>query len=499
MFYKNNIKSNSFRAKGINLDIRHHRMILQHQHKYINILLVLITVSLSNCKKLIQISPPVSTITTPKVFSTDGQANAATVGIYSSMMNIYPIGFGSGAITIYSGLSSDELKVFDQTSGQELAKFQANTLSASSGIINSSLWSPAYFYIYSSNAIISNLLSSTTINDSVKKELTGEAKFIRAFCYFYLTNLFGDIPLVTSTDWNKTELLSRTSSQQIYAQIISDLKDAQSLLSSDYAIAGGERIRPNKWAATALLSRIYLYGHDWQNAETQASAIINNASLYALDSNINDIFLSNSREAIWQLQQNSGIPPYNGTPEGGLLIPYSSSSNPLFYLTDQLLNAFEEGDKRKKTWLDSTIYSGITYYFPRKYTIGPAEQIYNGPIPQYYTMLRMAEQYLIRAESRAQLGKITDAASDLNAIRNRAGLPNTTSSMKDPLLNDIIHERQIELFSEWGHRWFDLKRLGIATTTLSPIKPDWNTNAQLYPLPLNELKTDPNLTQNPGY
>jgi hypothetical protein len=114
-------------------------------------------------------------------------------------------------------------------------------------------------------------------------------------------------------------------------------------------------------------------------------------------------------------------------------------------------------------------------------------------------VMRLAEQYLIRAEARAHLGE-SGAVVDLNAVRNRAGLPNYTGAMGQPLLDAISHENQVEFFAEWGHRWLDLKRLGTAVQTLSGDKGHpVSANALLYPIPLQELKTDPNLKQNPSY
>jgi hypothetical protein len=119
-------------------------------------------------------------------------------------------------------------------------------------------------------------------------------------------------------------------------------------------------------------------------------------------------------------------------------------------------------------------------------------------------VFRLAEQYLIRAEARAQQGNVSGSQSDLNAIRTRAGLPNTTANDKASLLTAIQHERQVEMFTEWGHRWFDLKRTGTIDAVMSVIAPAkgggaWNSNKALLPLPLGDLQADQNLTQNPGY
>ena len=455
------------------------------------------------CKKLVQIADPVNSVTTTEVFSTDAQANSAMAGIYTSMIgNNGDLVFSNGATSVFTGMSSDEL-IFYFGSGYPQWLFNINDLKANSGNILTSFWTPAYSNIYKANAAISGLAASNSgaLHDSVRNALTGEAKFIRAFCYFYLINLFGDVPLVLTVDFNRTDLMKRTSKEQVYLQIIRDLKDAKNLLPSDYSISAGERIRPNKWAATALLARAYLFTEDWSNAEAQATAVINNNLLYSLVDSLSNVFDKNSREAIWQLQQNSAGSFKNGTYEGGQFIPAYFYSSPRFFITNQLWASFEGKDKRKQHWINSIEYAGSTYYFPYKYVLSNAQTVIRGSIPQYYMVLRLAEQYLIRSEARTQLGE-DNAVDDLNIIRNRAGLDSYAGATdKASLLAIIYHERQTELFAEWGHRWLDLKRTGLAHSILSAIsyKKPWNDSKLLYPIPYSEVIANPNLTQNPGY
>ena len=113
---------------------------------------------------------------------------------------------------------------------------------------------------------------------------------------------------------------------------------------------------------------------------------------------------------------------------------------------------------------------------------------------------------MIRAEARAQIGNISGAQSDLNTVRNRAGLADTPAGDQASLLAAILDERRHELFSEWGHRWFDLKRTGKIDEVMSLVTPiksggvtTWHSYQQLYPLPLSELQRAPNLVQNSGY
>jgi hypothetical protein len=127
----------------------------------------------------------------------------------------------------------------------------------------------------------------------------------------------------------------------------------------------------------------------------------------------------------------------------------------------------------------------------------------NQPVTEYEVVLRLGEVYLIRAEARAQLGE-ANSINDINFIRKRAGLPSYLGATdKSALLTAILHERRLELFTEWGHRWLDLKRTSRIDAIMNIATPQkggvWTSGAQYYPIVISELQHDPNLVQNPGY
>lgn len=463
-----------------------------------------------SCRKMVSVPEPVNSITTSEVFSSDDQASSAMAGIYTQLANGSGLSFSNGYTTILTGMSSDELFYYGAGDINILA-FAPNQLLYSNTYTNT-LWSSAYQVIYSANSVIEGIAASTAIKltDSVRKELTAEAKFARAFAYFYLTNLFGDVPLALTVDFNKTRYMARTPSAQVYKQIIEDLKEAQSVLPPDYSVAGPpyERVIPNRWAATALLARIYLYMKDYTDAAGQASAVINNTSLYTLEPDPANTFLINSREAIWQLKQGTiNNPSWNATLEGYALIAFPVSTGVARYcLTPSLLNAFEPGDLRRSAWVASTNNGGSgTTYYPYKYKLGPGDAAYGAPSSEYYMVFRLAEVYLIRAEAEANgaTGGSAAAIADLNILRSRAGLAGLSSSLTDAQVTAAVaHERQVELFAEWGHRWMDLRRTGQAHDILSALteKQPWAGDYQLqYPIPPAEIRTDHFLVQNPGY
>jgi hypothetical protein len=253
---------------------------------------------------------------------------------------------------------------------------------------------------------------------------------------------------------------------------------------------------------------------DWQNAEAQAGSLINNSTLFKLDTDLNKVFLnvaSGNQEAILQWDQNSNNGNYNSTPEGRTIIPYDPPNNsPNYYTNPQLLSAFESGDLRKSAWLDSTIYEtpSKTFYYPYKYKIGYAQALPGSSPTELTTVFRLAEQYLIRAEARANENPVNlpGAIADLNIIRERAGLTDLPATLdQSQVVAAVAQERRIELFSEWGHRWFDLKRTSkidevmLVATTLKGQATTWQTFQQLYPIPFSELQNDPYLIQNNGY
>lgn len=446
------------------------------RYKYI-ILIVLFGATISSCKKMIQINPPKNQLTSEKIFDNDATVNGAIINLYTGLANI------DGNIISQVGLYTDELDY--QSIDPGTLEFVNSILSTSNTNV-SNIWKSFYSIIYQCNSVIEGLQSSTHgVTDSVRKSGIAEAKFLRAYCYFNLVNFYGDVPLLTTTDVNYTATAPRATTASIYEQMISDLGDAESDLSAYYP--GGEKVRANKWAASFLLSKAYLYNKDWANAEKKSSAVIN--SIYNLAS-LNNIFIKNSPEAIWQLWNQNGF--------SNLGVQFITSSGvPSYCISNSLLSSFEPGDQRKINWVAQTTVSGNNYYYPYKYK---NKSTTTGNTGEYTMYFRLGEEYLIRAEARMQLKDISGAISDLNIIRSRAMLPNIAFTIsQDSCLTLIEKERRSELFAESANRFFDLKRTGRIDQVLNVIKPNWRSESKLYPIPQSEIKVNPNLTQNPGY
>lgn len=453
-------------------------------------LIVLFTnFSLLSCKKFSEVPGPNDEVLAEHMFDGEAEATGAVTGIYSEMMKT-PLLFSNSGTTIYAGMSADELRYFFPGFRDEFVNNQITQ--TSHNLISALFWGPAYRLIYIANACLEGLNKSTSIPAPIKSALMGECYFSRALCYFILVNIFGDVPLVLTTDYHITSTLGREAVTKVYQQITDDLLQAQNDLPETYdtLFGGMGRIRPNKWAATALLARVYLYNQEWNKAELNASAVINSTT-YSLPANPADVFSDSSAEAIWQLHP---VRPDVNTWEGNILLPPDGNTPPGYLVTDHLFQAFENADLRKQTWIGEKIFNSTRYHYPAKY------KVRNGStVTEYYVILRLAEQYLIRAEARAQQNKLSESAQDINAIRHRANLANTAASTQEELLTAIENERRTELFAEWGHRWFDLKRTNRINTVLGVLKPTWQATDALWPIPIDQLRLNVDLHQNPGY
>lgn len=478
--------------------------------KYQKIILALAMLAMANgCKKLAEVEAPLNGLTRETVFASNSTAISFVNGIYTSFPQDLPI---------YTGLSADELRVTELQSNTTVLAVYKNDLTPTN---NFSFWSGMYPLVYRCNTAEENLNITSTLSPVVRQQLLGEVKFLRAFIYFHLVNFYGNVPLVLTTDYKTNVSITRTDRQAVYQQIIKDLKEAQSLLADKYLgntllAASADRVRPTSWAATALLARVYLYTNDNANAEIQSTNLIQNSALFSLPAP-NGAFLKASQETIFALQPTASLTA--NTVEGQYFVLPPSGPVNYFgpwaaYLNAPQLSSFEPGDLRRSNWVSSVTVSGSTYYFAYKYKLGEGST----PGSEYSVQLRLGEQYLIRAEARIRQGggKIADGIADLNVLRSRARdmvtvlVPNplpplSTSLTQESALNAVFHERQVELFTEGGHRWFDLKRsakIDEVMTNVSSLKGTiWESHQQLYPVPASEIRLNPLLAgqQNPGY
>ncbi|MDQ2719357.1 MAG: RagB/SusD family nutrient uptake outer membrane protein [Bacteroidota bacterium] len=455
-------------------------------------LFVFIMIFSTSCKKLIEIPVnPIDKLPISRVFSDSADIMGAVAGVYANFGAASYGGFITGYITKNTALTSDELYPA-ALYPNDLFFYHNNILINNSDV--GGMWSDAYKTIFQINTVIEGVSSTAAISEALKQQLIGEMEVARSLFYFNLVNIWGEVPLVTGTDYKINKTKPRASIDSVYKQILSDLSGAQQKLTPTYPSDG--HLRPNIYVAQALVAKVYLYLGRYQEALEAANSVINSGD-YSMVTDLNGVFLDGSTEAIWQIPAN-GI--YQATPDAASFIPYDPSYVPEYSLTATLINSFESGDQRKVKWLNyNNVDNGngtfTLYYYPYKYknkqpTQTPTED---------YMLLRLADTYLVRAEASAQLGDLTAALADLNIVRQRAGLTPSNFSLKADVINAIMHERQIELFCELGNRWFDLKRTGTINAVLGTEKNNWETTDALFPIPQFELQANPYLKQNPGY
>lgn len=441
-----------------------------------------------SCESFVEVELPKSQLTNQAVFEEYETAEAALKDIYASIRSTGVLTGSGGGISNQMGNYTDELTSVEKPNNPSLGFYNNAVLPTNT--YAAIYWNASYNQIYVANAVIEGVAKSEALSGTQKKQLHAEALFIRSLLHFYLANLFGDVPYITETDFKKNSTAFRTTVPDIYENIIKDLEDAAESLPVSYP--SEQRVRPNKLAVKALLSRVYLYNKSYAEASNTASAVINELELYSLEPDITKVFLIDSSETIWQLQAgNTGL----NTLEASFFV-FNSGPPSQVSLSANLVNSFSADDQRHLNWIRRVTNGTSAWYHAFKYK----ENNSTSSSKEYSVIFRLAEQYLIRAEARAEQGDLIGAKEDLNKVRNRAGLENTQAVTKQEILSAVLRERRWELFTEFGHRFFDLKRNGELDNVLTGVKIGWKSTNILLPVPQTELSANRNLLpQNPGY
>jgi len=462
---------------------------------------MVLSASMAGCNKYLDTPLPAGSISQENAYISDNSVSAVVTG---NFLKLVTSSLSTGSLSFSTGLYVDEL--LDLNTGNPNPYYSDAIQSNNAG-----QWSDAYANLYAVNSALEGI-HGTSAQLYYKSQWLGETYFLRGVLYFHLTNLYGDVPLALTSDYTINNKLSRAPQSQVYSQIVSDLRQAKDLLNSGYTdgfgAATSHRVRPNKYAAMAMLAKVYLYQQKWDSAAAMADSVIGNTASYSLE-DPDKVFGTDSRETIWSmaLPSNETVGYQYDHYNHGMPSSLVSPDNPQNYnvyasLNTALVNTFETGDLRLSNWVREVSVTGatpaVTYYFPAKYT-APAASEGNE------IMLRLAEIFLIRAEARTHLTDVAGAQSDLDMVRTRAGLGNTTASDNAGLLDAILRERRIELFTEGASRFFDLKRTGNIDPVMTAFVPTkiravtWSSYMQLFPIPVNDIIQNPNITPNPGY
>ncbi len=348
------------------------------------------------------------------------------------------------------------------------------------------MWSGAYNGLNCVNNILVKLPGIEGLTQDEYNQYEGEALYIRGLLHYYLVTYFGGVPIQTqpTLDLSRIEI-ARNSEAEVYTQIINDLTAAKAKLSKT-KVKG----RANKYAASALLARVYLSKFqilgDQPSANlaiTESSYVIDSAG-YTLATDYASLFnpKNNTNESIFEVVFDA----QNFTRLAQYYFSRNLSGRYEFAPETELIQSYEPADTlRLKA---SIAYDTVTkqpYGFKYKDVSGGTDHVY---------VLRLAEMYLIRAEALAYSnGSIASIQADINIIRKRAGLENTKADNIAALKLAIENERRHEFVFE-GQRWPDLVRTKRAVAVLGI-----NEKFTLFPIPLSEMQTNSLMTQNDGY
>ena len=444
--------------------------------KLIFSLLLLLTVS--SCQKFLDVKP-LESISDAETITDQNSALTALRGVYSALASSDYYGTSFQSIGYLSG---DNVQwTGSQSQVQEFINHKVNADNATIAAV----WIAIYRTINRANNVLAKVPTVTDplLTTALKNQYLGEAYAIRALAYFDLARTFGGVPLITNPTTKPTDNLGIKRSSQIetYAQVLKDLEAAEPLLPATI-----DRFRVTQKTVFALKSRYYLYQKDYVKAEEYATRLIGDAVNYKLAKPYGAFFQSDVRgtaESVFELF-------YNGTTEVNAhrnqWQPQTTGGTRQWAPNDALVTLLNNpaigGNRSALVAKDNQ-----NRWYGNLYYRNPASD------PTY--IFRIAEAYLIRAEARAQQDKLPDALTDINAVRDRAGLPTlTTIATKDAVLLAVENERRVEFALE-PHRWFDLVRTGRAKDVLGVTDP----NRYLLPIPVQQLLSDKVLEQNPGY
>lgn len=443
--------------------------------------LLLLSVSLTGCEDLIEIDLPNNQMNTEDVFSDIHTINAARSNLYT---NFRDVPLFSGGYSGDSGRFTDELESFYQEDF-----FYTNSITASDSSINQ-LWSTSYSNLYHINTFLEGIEKTAVLSEKDKVLFVGEAHLLRGMYYHYLTQYFGDIPYVISTDYKTNSKLAKTPYMEVLSLVEQDLKIALDLLDVDYTHP--DRIYPNKAVTELLLAKNYLLQKRYDLAEVYAQKLLDNP-LYTLETDLNKVFKKTATSTLWQKGPYDVNSEYSNTIETALYI-FTSLPPTRVALSTTQMQAFEPNDLRLQLWT-KTLTDGVkSYSHAYKY-----QGLVDAPI-EYSIMYRLEEAYFIKAEALVYQEKVGDAVGVLNEIRTRRGLTALPTTLnKEDFITELLAEYQREFFTEGGHRFLDLKR-NNRLQTLESVKPNWKSKHALLPIPESEILMNDNLKpQNDGY
>lgn len=482
---------------------------------YIKILALGSLITMASCEDLLD--------TEPRQSLTPGSAFANAAGyeslVFAAYGKVRAFNYYGQTMMIAPEIMADNLRIIANTGryiGQEVNADRAH-INLWDFNQNSNNFRGVYAGINEANIILAEIDATEGAQD-LKNRVKGEALFLRSLIYFDLGRVYGYEPgkevngfnlsaVIRTTptlSFSAADLRARSTNREVYDLIEADLNAAIGLLPVSAKGTAGV-YRATKGAAEALLARVYLYDSKFAEAAAMASqamatfGLANDGTGLATPANyVSGFSTYPNPESLFEIEIRSvdwstvdGVNNSMST----LTANVFASAQFIVTATDNLLAAYETGDVRRDTWV-ATTRSGATgtVYRSAKWLGTKGDFLENLPI------IRAAELYLIRAEARFRTNDAAGSRADLNALRSKRGLAAVDAGLAgDALFNQILKERRLE-FAVEGHRWFDLKRNGLAISKPGNIPPvPYSDYRILAPLPVEQLTLNDKLVDNPGY
>ncbi|WP_378181287.1 RagB/SusD family nutrient uptake outer membrane protein [Aquimarina sp. SS2-1] len=477
---------------------------------------------------------PIGVLAPESFFNTTDDLQAAVNGSYSYIASEE---FWGRKLTLSLLLRGDMVTIGDPTTSGRRIQVDLMDMDGDNGMITA-FWPRSYAIIGATNNAIEGA-ASVEASEAVKNAIVAQARFVRAFTYYHLVRIFGEVPYIDFAVREPEVLFTvgKTSVDEIYANIIADLEYAKSWLPDQQPF----RSIPSKGTAASYLASVHLTLGNWQEAYDEATFVINNKARfgYDLEADFQDLFDATKADGLVEHVFSVDFKGIDATSNLGrdFIPPLTGMRGPanegwsVAVPTVEVYDSFDDNDYRKAVSFDTeAVFDGVLVPWQQ---FGTANRGVSRPhIAKYYRLpgtagtnnrdsdhnygaMRYAEVLLIAAEASNELSGPTGEAVDyVNQIRTRArNAAGTMNSFpedinaglsKDAFRDVIIEERRIELAFEFK-RWYDIKRLNLGMEVFGPtsLEPQPNfdpTRDYLFPLPNDELGRNPNLLpQNPGY
>lgn len=463
--------------------------------------MLLLVLGLSACKKALELNP-ITEYADANFWKETSQATAALNGAYTLLQTA----MGPEGV-FYGEARADNV-------AQNLTSLNTESLNLLTNNVNPSLritnWSQLYAVVNQSNLIIKNvrLMSQKGLyaNKTAEYNQTlGQAYALRALCYFNMTRIWGELPIVTQPLKDATEnyYVERSDTAKVYNRIELDLDSAAVLLPTSYSPSQTTKALLTAGAVNAIYTDLYMWRHQYEKALTASQRILNNTANYSLTSLTDATALENttyarqfthgfSTESIFEIDFNFAE---RGARSFYIQVYGDIGFQPAFQVSVPLMTKFSPSDKRATISYNER--RDITKFFDKTNFVRSTMDDKN------IIMYRLSDILLLRAEALNQLNRPAEAIAIVNQMKVRAGetglLPSDYSGLNKSQVEDIIlNERSKELCFE-GKRWFDLVRTGKAISVMQPINGLNNEDNYVWPIFLNEIRLNPLLKQNSYY